>query len=185
VLDTKSTLRDSATTFDSGTVNFYSTVQNSGAVLSFIRKLNKFIFAEELFDQRVTTDQIYGKSLFTSNTSVFIGAPGQYYSDGQTGGLYIYESKSATLDSWSILREESPLVDIDTIKNIKTINNETDSVVDYLEIIDPIKGKISGLADQELRYKSLFSTNFSRSSVTSYINSMIFLYPTGSLTISL
>ena len=45
---------------------------------------------------------------------------------------------------------------LDKIKNIKTIDTEKDSIVDYIEIIDPIKGKISGVADQELRYKSLF-----------------------------
>ena len=156
VLDSNSTPRDSATTFDSGTVNFYSTVKNSGAVFSFIKKQNKFVFAEELFDNRVTTDQIYGKSMFVADSYVAVGAPGQNYINSQIGAVYLYESKSTTLDSWYPLREETALVDLDKIKNIKTIDTEEDSIVDYLEIIDPIKGKISGVADQELRYKSLF-----------------------------
>ena len=156
VLDSNSTPRDSSTTFDSGTVNFYSTVKNSGAVFSFVKKQNKFVFAEELFDNRVTSDQVYGKSIFIADSYVAVGAPGQDYINSQIGALYLYESKSDSLDSWYPLREETELVDLANIKNIKTINTEEDSIIDYLEIIDPIKGKISGLADQELRYKSLF-----------------------------
>jgi hypothetical protein len=156
VLDSKSTPRDSATTFDSGTVGFYSTVKNSGAVFTFTRKQEKFVFGEEIYDNRITTNQVYGKSIFVADSYIVVGAPGQDYVDDQSGALYLYESKSNGLDSWYPLREESELVDLDKIKNVKTIDTELDAVVDYLEIIDPIKGKISGLADQELRYKSLF-----------------------------
>ena len=156
VLDPNSKPKEFATTFDSGTSNFYSVMNNSGAVFSFVKKQNKFIFAEELFDQRISSEQLYGTTLFATDKYVMVGAPGHDYSSKQTGALYIYESKSGVLDSWAVLREENKLVNIDTIKSVKTINNEIDAVIDYLEIIDPIKGKISGLADQELRYKSLF-----------------------------
>jgi hypothetical protein len=60
------------------------------------------------------------------------------------------------LNSWKAVRSEGELVDLSSIKSVKTINLLEESVADYLEIIDPLKGKISGFADQELSYKALF-----------------------------
>jgi hypothetical protein len=37
-----------------------------------------------------------------------------------------------------------------------TIDTVNETIVDYLDIIDPIKGRIAGLADQEIRYKTAF-----------------------------
>jgi hypothetical protein len=53
ILDTDGLKRESSTTFDSGTSNFYSTVKNSGAVFSFSRVVDKYIFSEELFQLKI------------------------------------------------------------------------------------------------------------------------------------
>jgi hypothetical protein len=155
VLDELSEQRES-TTFDSGTTQFYSVIKNSGAAFTFVKEKNKFVFGEELFNQLSTPGQLYGNSSFVSNTGVIIGAPGLPQTNNQLGALYFYNSTSASLSSWKVLREESELIDLSFIKSIKTIDTDKETVVDYLEIIDPIKGKISGIADQELTFKSLF-----------------------------
>jgi hypothetical protein len=156
VLDPTSAKRNVDTTFDSDTVKFYSTVKNSGAVFTFVRNNDKFVFGQELYDQLVSSEQIYGSSIYVSENAVIVGGPGQTYTSAQTGAIYLFDSKLTTLNNWVKIREEEALVDLSKFKTIKTIDTEKEEVIDYLEIIDPVKGKISGLADQELKYKSLF-----------------------------
>jgi hypothetical protein len=156
VLDSDSSLRSSATTFDSGTSKFYSTVKNSGAVFSFTRIEDKYVFSEELFSDQINSDQVYGRSISVNNSGILVGAPGQVAQGDQIGKVYFYDSKQKSLNSWQLLRQQDQLVDVNKIKSVKTINSEEESVVDYVEIIDPFKGKISGFAEQELRYRSLF-----------------------------
>ncbi len=50
-------------------------------------------------------------------------------------------------------RLQEDLVDVTQIKKVSLIDNINENIIDYLEVIDPIKGKISGLADQEITYK--------------------------------
>ena len=156
VLDESSERRNSNTTFDSDTTKFYSVIKNSGAVFTFVKEKEKFVFGEELFNQLSVPGQLYGNSTFVTNSTVVVGAPGLDQQTAQIGALYFYDSVSESLNSWKILRQEEDLVDLSVVKSIKTINIEKEAVVDYLEVIDPLKGRISGLADQELTYKSLF-----------------------------
>jgi hypothetical protein len=156
VLDEASTKRASNTTFDSNTTKFYSVIKNSGAVFTFVKEQSKFVLGEELFNQLSTQGQLYGNSTFVYDKGVLVGAPGLEQQSIQTGALYVYDSVSDSLNSWKVFRNEDALVDLSTVKSIKTIDTLNESIVDYLEIIDPLKGKISGFADQELSYKSLF-----------------------------
>jgi hypothetical protein len=156
VLDEASANRATNTTFDSNATKFYSVIKNSGAVFTFAKEQSKFVFGEELFNQLSTPGQVYGNRTFTYNTGVIVGAPGLEQQSNQTGALYVYNSLSDSLNSWKVFRNEDDLVDLTTVKSIKTIDTIKESIVNYLEIIDPLKGKISGFADQELSYKSLF-----------------------------
>jgi hypothetical protein len=156
VLDETSEVRPNQTTFDSGTVNFYSTLQNSGAVYTFVKGSDKFVFAEELFDNIIGPSQVYGNSLLVTNSTVIVGAPGQSFESLQNSAVYFYDTTTDSLNSWKVVRQETQLIDLSKIRSIKTINTVDQSVDEYLEIIDPIKGKISGIADQELSYKSLY-----------------------------
>lgn len=156
LLDETSEERPSSTTFDSGTVQFYSTLKNSGAVYTFVKGTDQIVYGQELFDNSVQTDQLYGNSLYISNSTIAIGAPGQKFDSSQNCAAYFYDTKTSSLNNWLIVREQEDLVDLSKIRAVKTIDTQEQNVVDYLEIIDPIKGKISGTADQELTFKSLF-----------------------------
>ncbi len=156
VLDVESEPRINSTTFDSDTTRFYSVIKNSGASFTFVKEKNKFVFGEELFNQLSIPGQLYGNSSYVFDKGIVVGAPGLPQDNLQIGAIYFYNSLSESLSSWKVFREEEALVDLSYIKTIKTINTDQDSVVDYLEIIDPLKGKIVGIADQELSYKSLF-----------------------------
>jgi len=153
VLDPESKERESATTFDSGTVNFFTTVKNSGSVFTFTRLVDRYFYSQELFDNSIVSNQIYGRSIAASSNCIFVGAPGLTTDIGQTGNMFLFDY---SLDTWNKKRYEADLVDISKIKSIKLINTEQESIVSYLQFIDPIKGKIPGTADSELKYKTVF-----------------------------
>ena len=156
ILDPASTKKEVTTTFDSNTTKFYSTVKNSGAVFTFVKINEKFVFADNLYDDRVQSNQVYGRSVFASDNGILVGAPGQSYDGNQSGSVYFFDKKSNSLSSWQISRQQDQLVDLSTLRTVRTINVDNEQVEEYLEIIDPIKGKIAGVADQELKYKSLY-----------------------------
>lgn len=57
---------------------------------------------------------------------------------------------------WDEYRTQEDTVDLVKIKNAITLDTLSNSVVNYLDIIDPIKGRIAGIADQEIKYKTAF-----------------------------
>lgn len=62
------------------------------------------------------------------------------------------------LDSigWVKTRSPSPVVDIDKIKSVFLYDTETNEMVTYLDVVDPIQGKILGIAEQEIRFKTYY-----------------------------
>jgi hypothetical protein len=152
--DTNSKERISQTTFDGKTTNWYSTLTvSNGSVFSFERLDTQYFFAQEIKSPEILDGQIYGDNVYASNNCLFVGAPGVEADTDQTGGVYLFDYSSPT---WKVSRSQDTLVDLDKIETVKLINTEDDTVADYIEVLDPLKGKIPGLADQEIKYKTAF-----------------------------
>ena len=149
---------DSGTTsFDSASTNFSEYVAGAGTAYTFNRYNDKFVFASELFDAYITDDSAYGDSISVNRSAVYVGAPLYITTSSiKAGEFYAWNAIDPNSNSWSLTREETKLVDINKIKQIKTIDTFAETVEDYLEIYDPIKGKIPQIADQELRYRTVF-----------------------------
>jgi hypothetical protein len=154
------------TTIDNGTCHFGDTAKGSGAVYIFDRYNDKFIYAEELFDANVlnsdpvtgipVADSQYGQSIAINNGTVVVGAPGKKVSGNTIGSIYVFAKQDYTVNSWNAHRVQNDLIDISKIKRAITIDTLNQKTLDYLDIIDPAKGRIPGIADQELRYKTAF-----------------------------
>lgn len=145
------------TTFDNSTCKFGELVVGSGSAYVFNRYSDKFIYSEELFDSNtLESNTMYGTSVAISSNQIFIGAPGKRSNGVSVGGIYQFAGATNSSSGWEEYRVQDDLVDISKIKRAVTIDALNQKVVDYLDIIDPAKGKISGLADQEVRYKTAF-----------------------------
>jgi len=57
------------------------------------------------------------------------------------------------LIGWDVYRSEEPTVDLDGIIKVYTYSAQTSTIIDNLDYIDPAKGKVLGVAEQELNYK--------------------------------
>ena len=144
------------TTFDGGTTKFINSIPESGTVFVFSNLNGYFIVAEELIDSSILENSKYGSSLSITNNDVFVGYPTGVESSGTDESGFYQFAKSTTNNSWKVLREQDSVVDVSTVNRIALIDSFKEEVVEYLDIIDPLKGKISGIAEQELKYKSAF-----------------------------
>jgi hypothetical protein len=147
------------TTFDNDSTKFIESIPDAGTVYVYNKIGNKFIQADELNDVNILSGSKYGTAVVATNNDVFVGAPSNQsntLSTTDTSNLYIFGKIDTTIQSWKVLREQEDTVDTTTIGRVALIDTLKEEIVDYLDVVDPVKGKISGLAEQELKYKAAF-----------------------------
>lgn len=152
-----STFDGGTTIYDSEATKIGSLLKDSGSAHVYNRFENKFIYATELYDSNVTENSFYGYAVSVSRENIYVSSP-KFISTGtvKTGAVHTWQATDSLDNSWNLIRSQTPLVDVDKIKQVKTINLFNDTVQDYLEVYDPAKGKIPRVADQEIRYKTYF-----------------------------
>lgn len=148
------TLSGLPTTFDSGTTDFVTLQVNSGRVDIYDKYSNDWIFSESLFTENVESDG-YGQGFAVSNNHVFVGAPAALDQGLVSGNVYEY-SKPADAFSWSVAYQEIAKPDLTKIKKAFLYNKDTNKLITYLDVIDPAQGKIPGIAEQEITYKTYY-----------------------------
>lgn len=70
--------------------------------------------------------------------------------------IYQFDKIDDTIFGWKLLRNQVDTVETQSIRKISLIDSYKEEVVDYLDMFDPLKGKIPGIAEQELKYKAAF-----------------------------
>ncbi len=146
------------TFFDSSSTFFFDTIENFGTVYVYnkLPESSRFILSAELTPPievgLVGTN--FGHSIASDDIRIFVGAPS--IDSMTTSSFYQFSTINSSKLSLDTYRRKNTVNDIDTVQSIKLINSFNETVVDYLDVIDPIKGKISGLAEQELKYKSAY-----------------------------
>jgi hypothetical protein len=103
----------------------------------------------------------YGSAVIVTNDEVFVGAPSNQSNSlpapaVDASKLFIFNKKDIQSLSWKLLREQPDSVDISTVGRVALIDTLKEEIIDYLDVVDPVKGKIAGIAEQELKYKAAF-----------------------------
>jgi hypothetical protein len=142
------------TTFDAGSTDVVDLSEFTGSVKVFDRYESNFIYSGDVETLVITDTGIarlgedYGKDIQVVNNHIYISDP------RETRG-FIYEYSSSD-KSWSVYKTAQDLVDLEKIKSIFLYNTETDKIVDRLDYIDNFRGKIAGVAEQELSFKTMY-----------------------------
>lgn len=145
------------TTFDSKTTLFDDLIVKSGCVYVYDRYNERFVFSQEINPGNLTTSTNFGQSIVVDDSDIYIGSPNaSIFANGETDYsiIYRYSKIDTTKNSWNLLREFSHPTDPVSIQKVLLVDTFNESIVDYLDVIDPIKGKIAGIADQEIKFKS-------------------------------
>lgn len=147
--------RNKTTTFDSGSTSITHAISDAGSAYVYQRVGTHYAFVQELKTDSITDSSTYGYDVALTEGSIYVGAPAITDSI-HAGEIFIFDKANVTDIGWEAYRTEEPLIDLSLIKNAVTIDTTTEQLQDYLDIIDPVKGKILGVAEQELRFKTSF-----------------------------
>lgn len=148
------TFDDNTTIYDSGSTQFIDTTVDSGRVDIYDFHVSLWLFGESLPKTNSVIDQ-YGAGFAVSANHVLIGAPTASINSISCGRIYQY-SKPTNASSWQVIRSEIKKTDVYKIKKAVLYNRVSNQLVAYLDVIDPLQGKISGIAEQEITYKVFY-----------------------------
>ena len=146
--------RSGITTFDQNTTRFIAPIADSGAVYVYNNLGDYFVPAEELNDAAIIEGSRYGYSVAATNKFVLVGAPWEVDASAPDDSTFFkFDKIDETTNSFKLLQSQPDLVDVNKVKRIALINSVDEEIVEYLDVFDPLKGRIPGLASQELKYK--------------------------------
>ena len=151
------------TTFDNNTTVFdnnnteYKLIDNDSGLISLYETLNDSL----LYSQDFTYDkdtQDFGSNMLVKKNHVYVGLPKQPVSINNDidKGLVAEYRKPLTSKSWTIARSPVLPADTEKFKGVYLYNKTDNSLVTYLDYIDPLQGKIAGPAEQEISFKTSY-----------------------------
>ena len=144
------------TIFDNGVTAFTEYSVDSGRVDIFDRYAANWIYSETLVvNDNPRMGDGYGIGFAVARNNILVSAPYAADLTLRSGIVYNYEKPRNTL-SWTTKYVETAKPDISKIKKAFLYNKVTSELVSYIDIIDPIQGKIPGIAEQELKFKTFY-----------------------------
>jgi hypothetical protein len=155
VLDNTSTEMPE-TTFDDGFTTIATKKNDSGSVTIYQNINGHFIVAEELEyidDQSILEHSRFGETIIANENNIYVGAPSDVNFETRPGMFLDYKMKKGDYP-WNVIRSSNPIVDTRKIKHTFLYNTKSNQLITYLDFVDPTQGKILGIADQEISFKS-------------------------------
>ena len=149
-------------TFDGTSTKFKDYIQTSGSVWTFsylpdsrnsISYPGAFNFVERLTPYPGLKTKVgFGHDIDVNTYNLIVGS----YTDSSYGintGIVYQFRNTEGLNGWDIIRSEEPKVDIGCLLKNYVYSASTQTILYNLDYIDPLKGKILGVAEQEITYK--------------------------------
>jgi len=156
---------DNVTTFDNSNTKFSQTVEDSGRLIIFEELDNNYIFAEDVDYRRdlngfsmdnikVNFNQIYLSLPNYAPTSARKPLDDDKYQISNNRGIIAEISTGKTADAWTAIAQQNDKPDIEKINQVFLYNVDTQDIVQKLDVVDPRQGKIVGIAEQNISYKT-------------------------------
>jgi hypothetical protein len=151
------------TTFDQDTTYFdkrltrYTQVEFDTGLVQLYERINDTLLhaASFAFDDMSTDLTFFGENVVVNDNHVYIGVPRALISDAFEGMMIDYR-RPKTENAWTLHREPVDPVNISTIKSSFLYNKRLNEYLTSVDYIDPIQGKIAGIADQDITYKTKY-----------------------------
>jgi hypothetical protein len=153
------------TLFDSESTLFKEIKSDSGAVWIFsylddnrqsIQYPGIFTFIQQLTPtitgSSLQTNDKFGSAIDITNTKLIVGSKHNKRQGFNTGRVFKFDNDAGLL-GWDVIRYQEPKVDIDSLLKGYIYSSKNQTITYNLDYIDPAKGKILGLAEQEINYK--------------------------------
>ena len=155
IIDT--TYDNNSTTFDLGFTNFAYANLNQGIVYVYDNLDGEFLLSQKL----MATDNVipdFGKRMVLKKNNIYFSNAVKVVDEDENnsvGEIYNFKLTDPINNSmWSTKRSLQDAVDVNKIKKVFLYNTRTNSIIKYLDYIDPQQGKIAGIAEQEISFKT-------------------------------
>ena len=153
VNDSNGPTNSSITTFDYGSTTFNDEVEDSGTVYLYDNKNSRYALVDEIRPNSLSYGDSYGHVVSIDNNNIYVGSP-SLLSNQNISSLFNFSKINSSISGYNVLRNQDNLVDVSLFRKNMLIDISKEQIIDYLDIFDPLKGKIVGLAEQELSFKS-------------------------------
>jgi len=141
------------TIFDRGFTQFTRRVIDSGVVYVYERINDSLVFGQRL-EYRDFDAFEFGKNIIVKNNKILVGLPTSNI--GENNGSVAVYNKTSDSNTWTLSRQPIDQVDFSKFRGSFIYDTKQNEMLARLDIIDPIAGKISGFAEQELSYKTYY-----------------------------
>ena len=153
------------TTFDGKSTTFTDYVQ-SGAIwmMSYLGDARnnilhpgRFAFIQQLTPSKLNFSLVpgikFGATIDINNFELLVGSPGDSSLQLNGGRVFMFNNPDQLI-GWDVTRYQEPKVDIQCILKNYIYSAADQTIINNLDYIDPAKGKILGIAEQEITYKT-------------------------------
>jgi hypothetical protein len=150
---------DNDTVFDNNSTQFVETFANAGSVYMYdylenynetLDNIGNYVYAQSCNDTSLEygSQPYYGTSLDFNGNKVIVGNP-DFRPTDIDGQVVIYHNDTG-LPNWSVYRQSNKIVDTSRIQNIQLFSAETNNTLVNLDYIDPLQGKLLGIARENI-----------------------------------
>jgi hypothetical protein len=177
--------QSSETLFDSGSTKIVDFIKDSGAVYVYNLMANPYesvdspalyAFTQKIYGPNLATGFNFGAGVAIKNDYLLVGVSNDYEIVPEGGSVFYFYNQNAK-SGWTLTRFKQPRVDIGAITSSFLYNTNSQNVVDFFDYIDPAKGKLLGVVEQELDYKEDFDpANYNKSTRPDTINNTSFYW---------
>jgi len=148
------------TTFDLQDTQIVDLNIGSGGVFTATKYNNNFILDGKLITDNVSANDDFGRAIWVIDNTIFVGAPGDdsKFSNDSTrendGMVAVFDLTTHGSYSWKVSQQEEALIDDRLIDSAFIFDRAEQKIKSYIDYFDPIKGRILGIADREINYKT-------------------------------
>ena len=151
-----------STTFDLQDTDFVDVNREAGAVFTATKYDTMYVIDDRLINDNVSSNDQFGESVFVTDNSIFVGSPNNdagLTADGSTtyiddGSVAHYDTLKTGANPWELLRTETPLINNTRVESAFIFDRSHNKILDWLNYFDPLKKRIFGIADREIKYKT-------------------------------
>ena len=145
------------TVIDSDTTRFIDQISNSGVTYIYENQIDRsmtddigqYNFIQEL-EAQLSNGDLFGTAVDVTRSVIAVGAPGK---QSKAGAAYAFVNADQML-AWTLIREQQPKVDIDSISRTFIYNKTNNNILAALDYIDPAKGKVLNSVDRDIDLKT-------------------------------
>jgi len=151
---------DNGTTyFDDRSTTFFNEILESGVVYTFdylssatdtVTNPGNFVFGQQVYDNQTNTADQWGAAVNYTTGKLLIGSPTGADNYGRVGQFINLDR----LPAWKILRRQQPVVDVALLNSVYMYNKLQSQETYFFDFIDPLQGKILGVARQNIDFIS-------------------------------